>query len=117
MPLTIEGLRAYQEKSPSKWVDKFGDLDLDNIPQEYMKMGSFPTFKADGTIITDVKGNPVMEQREYFDAIAYRQNLIATVRPKTPILPHLKGNEQAILGQAPQVAPDITPSAIDKPLS
>lgn len=116
MPLTIEGLKAYQQKSPSKWKDKFGDLDLDNIPAEYMKLGMFPKFNEDGTMITDTKGNPKLEEREYFDAIQYRQDLIAKVRPKTPLLAGLKGNEQAVLGQASSV-PDMTPSAIDKNLA
>lgn len=34
-PLTREGLKLYKEKSPSKFKHKFGDLDLDNIPDDF----------------------------------------------------------------------------------
>ena len=90
MPLSIEGLKVYKEKSPSKYKDKFGDLDLDNIPAEYMKVGLYPTVQQDGTILTDNKGKPILHEEEYFDAIQYRQDLIANVRPKTPIIESLR---------------------------
>lgn len=33
--LTIEGLKLYKEKSPSKFLAKFGNLDLDNLPENF----------------------------------------------------------------------------------
>lgn len=33
--LTLEGLKEYKLKSPSKFADKFGDLDLDNLPPNW----------------------------------------------------------------------------------
>jgi len=34
-PLTLEGLKLYKEKSPHKFLHKFGDLDLENLPQGF----------------------------------------------------------------------------------
>lgn len=34
-PLSAEGLKLYREKSPSKFKDKFGNLDLDNLPENF----------------------------------------------------------------------------------
>lgn len=111
MPLSIEGLKVYKEKSPSKYKDKFGDLDLDNIPAEYMKIGMFPEYQQDGTILTDRKGNAILHEEEYFDAIQYRQDLIANVRPKTPVIEALR--KAPVINtnmQAP--APDLSESHI-----
>lgn len=113
-PLSIEGLKVYKEKSPSKYVDKFGDLDLDNIPEEYMKKGMFPTIQQDGTMATDSKGRPIMHEEEYFDAIQYRKDLIAKVRPKTPLIEELKVPPVVSVQNAP--APDMTPSHIGEEL-
>jgi len=113
-PLSIEGLKAYKEKSPSKYKDKFGDLDLDNIPVEYMKKGMFPTIQQDGTLLSDNKGNPIMHEEEYFDAIQYRKDLIANVRPKTPLIDGLKVAPVVNIVDASE--PDMTPSHIDKEL-
>lgn len=84
-PLGAEGMKAYLAKNPIKYKDKFGDLDPDNLPKEYMKMGWFPTLRQDGTPDTDSQGNPIFHEEEYFDALAYRQKLLAT-RPRTPLL-------------------------------
>lgn len=114
-PLSIEGLKVYKEKSPSKYVDKFGDLDLDNIPKEYMKMGMFPTVQQDGTLLTDSKGRPIMHEEEFFDAIQYRKDLIANVRPKTPLIAELAVAPTVTVAQAPE--PDMTPSHIGEELN
>lgn len=34
-PLDIEALRRYQEQNPRKFKMKFGDLDLDNLPEGF----------------------------------------------------------------------------------
>jgi hypothetical protein len=111
LPLTLEGLKVYKEKSPSKYKDKFGDLDLDNIPQEWMKKGMFPNFRQDGTPETDKKGNVIMHEEEYFDAIGYRKHLIDTVRPKTPLIDGLKVQPAVDVSKIP-ASPDMTPSHI-----
>lgn len=34
-PLTIEALRVYKKQNPAKFAHKFGDLDLDNLPEGF----------------------------------------------------------------------------------
>lgn len=84
-PLSIKALKLYKEKSPSKYKDKYGDLDLDNIPKEYMKMGLFPNLRQDGTPETDSSGNPIMHEEEYFDSLQYKQDVTAK-KPPTPLI-------------------------------
>jgi len=109
--LTVEGLKLYQQKSPSKWKDKFGDLDLDNIPKEYMRIGQFPTFQQDGSVLKDNKGNAIFHEEEYFDAIQYRKDLIAKIRPKTPVIEELK-KAPVVVVDVPTSSPDMSPSHI-----
>lgn len=35
VPLDINGLRNYKRQNPVKFKDKFGDLDLDNLPEGF----------------------------------------------------------------------------------
>ncbi len=80
-PLSIKSLKLYKEKSPAKYADKYGDLDLDNIPKEYMKMGWFPNLRQE----TDNSGNPIMHEEEYFDSLQYKQD-VTTKKPQTPLI-------------------------------
>lgn len=84
-PLSVQSLKLYKEKSPSKYKDKYGDLDLDNIPKEYMKKGLFPNLRQDGTPETDNSGNPIMHEEEYFDSLQYKQDVTAS-KPQTPLI-------------------------------
>ena len=34
-PLDIEGLKIYKKQNPAKFAHKFGDLDLDNLPEGF----------------------------------------------------------------------------------
>lgn len=84
-PLSIEGLKVYKKMSPSKYEAKFGDLDLDEIPEEYMREGMFPVIKKDGSILEDEDNEPVMRKERYFDSVAYRA-MILKGKPQTPVL-------------------------------
>lgn len=111
-PLSIEGLKVYKEKSPSKWKDKFGDLDLDNIPQEYMRKGMFPKIRQDGTVEYDNNGKMVEIEMEYFDAVQYRKDRIKggkLMNQPAQINPNL-GAPKAEPYTPP--APDLSPSHI-----
>lgn len=96
-PLNVDALRVYQKNSPSKWADKFGDLDLDNIPEEYMKIRTVNVLNQDGTHALDGSGREMMREEEFFDAIQYRKDLIAKNRPKTPIMEELKDTQPVVV--------------------
>lgn len=113
-PLDIASLKVYAEKSPSKFADKFGDLDLDNIPAEFMKKRRDP-------IMGVVNGKDAVvgytDEYEYFDSVAWRK-MILSRKTRTPLLPHLQGKPDAINSVTPEVkqpeAPDMTPADMSK---
>lgn len=91
-PLSIEGLKNYAKNSPSKFKDKFGDLDLDNIPKEYMKV--------------------LPSGEEYFDSIQYRADVLSK-KAKTPVMKDLpKDFKLDLKPSQPAEAPDLSPSHI-----
>lgn len=95
-PIDIKGLKTYKKMSPSKFEAKFGDLDLDNIPQEYMK-----THKVQ--IAEDE-----WKDETYFDSIAYRK-MILSGKPQTPVDPTLVPAPSApVAVKAPE--PDYSPA-------
>lgn len=108
-PLSIQGLKVYKSKSPSKYADKFGNLDLDNIPKEYMRKGVFPSMNKDGTPEMNDEGQQVMKEEEYFDSIQYRKDILAP-KPKTPIDPSLVPPAPVAQPLATAPAPDLTPA-------
>ena len=78
-PVSIEGLKGYKKNNPSKFADKFGDLDLDNIPKEYMKTRKVQVSEKE------------WKDEEYFDSIAYRKFIISG-KPQTPLMPEFQSN-------------------------
>jgi len=89
-PVSIEGLKGYKKNNPSKFSDKFGDLDLDNIPKEYMKVRKVQV------------GEREWKDEEYFDSIAYRKFIISG-KPETPLMPEFQSNYVAPAYKAPVV--------------
>lgn len=75
----------------------------------------FPKIQQDGTMETDQKGKPIMHEEEYFDAIQYRKDLIARVRPKTPLIDGLNVPAQVNI-VPPSSSVDMSPSHIGEDL-
>lgn len=78
-PVSIEGLKGYKKNNPSKFADKFGELDLDNIPAEYMKTRKVQVSEKE------------WQDEVYFDSIAYRRMIISG-KPATPLMPEFQSN-------------------------
>lgn len=107
-PLSIRGLKVYKQKSPSKFEDKFGNLDLDNIPQEYMKVGQFPKVDKDGKQEFDEDGKAIFVEEEYFDSVQYRQDRLkagSTMNRPAEIIPGLTMQAEKVTPSAPDMSP------------
>lgn len=99
-PIDIAGLKLYQKKSPAKFMDKFGDLDLDNIPKEYMRVHKVQVSETE------------WKDEEYFDSIQYRKDILAP-KPKTPVDISLVPPPNApVYTPAPAPTPDFSPANI-----
>lgn len=107
-PLSIKGLKVYKEKSPSKFEDKFGDLDLNNIPAEYMKKGQFPKVDKDGKQEFDEDGKAIFVEEEYFDSIQYRKDRLvagSTMNRPAEVIPGLTMKAEQVTPSAPDMSP------------